>query len=882
MFKKSLLVLSCLAAMGSAHAASSSPVQKNVDALATNLEMSFDIVTNDALEEGIDCANLKADYGACNLVNIKLTNRGETKDLKDWSIYFHSIRPVLAVNNSAFTITHVTGDLHKLEPTKEFKGFLHNKTHTIPIVSESWQTTYSDFMPRSFITARDAVAKNIASTDTEDTQLFVQGLDKKNSVFSKNDNNVAATAESRYENNSDIFNEDISSAILPTPKHVDVTGNQISIKHGLALDSLSFSSDTYKAILDQVNTLGIQNHSDGLPVDVVFKDNKTNQHKDDYHLIVTDKGIEITAHSEAGAFYAMQSLFNLYNPNNPDTLPEIEVVDSPRFEYRGFMVDVGRNFHSKESIKKTIDQMSAFKMNKLHLHLSEDEGWRLEIPGLPELTDVGSQRCFDLDERECLLPQLGSGANSDNFGSGYFTKEDYVEILKYAKARKVDVIPELDMPAHSRAAVVSMEARYHKYIEQGKQEKAEEYRLLDPQDTSNVTTVQFYDRKSFINPCLQSSKRFVTKVISEVQRMHNEAGMPLTTWHFGGDEAKNIKLGNGFQDINDQPVSGKGRIDLTKQHKPYEESPVCNAMIESGEIESEDALLSYFAEEVSKILDKQGITTFQAWQDGLKYSEGSKDFATENTRVNLWDTIYWGAGSKANELVNDGYEVVVSNPDFIYLDMPYEVDKYERGYYWATRATDTRKILGFSPENLPQNAETAVDRNGNAYTSSGTQESESFHGMSAALWSETIRTDEQYEYMAFPRLLAVAERSWNQGNWEIDYKPDVTYSNTSGKTDLNELNQEWNRFSNILGQRELAKVELRGINYRVPVPGAKIVDGILSMNTPFKGSVMEYSFDGKNWQRYTDKQKPRVKETVYLRSLSPSGDRSSRVISISG
>lgn len=249
------------------------------------------------------------------------------------------------------------------------------------------------------------------------------------------------------------------------------------------------------------------------------------------------------------------------------------------------MVDVARNFHSKEAILSTIDQMAAYKLNKLHLHLSDDEGWRLEIPGLPELTDIGSQRCFDLDEKSCLLPQLGSGSTTDNFGSGHFSRADYVEILKYAKARSVEVIPEIDMPAHARAAVVSMEARYERLMNEGDEAAANEYRLMDPEDTSNVTTVQFYDKKSFINPCMESSTRFVDKVITEVAAMHKEAGMPLSTWHYGGDEAKNIKLGGGFQDVNaEEKVAWKGDIDQSKQDQPFAKSPQCQAMIDSGDV----------------------------------------------------------------------------------------------------------------------------------------------------------------------------------------------------------------------------------------------------------------------------------------------------------
>ncbi|MCV5949252.1 family 20 glycosylhydrolase, partial [Escherichia coli] len=87
---------------------------------------------------------------------------------------------------------------------------------------------------------------------------------------------------------------------------------------------------------------------------------------------------------------------------NADSLPQLSIQDAPRFDYRGVMVDVARNFHSKDAILATLDQMAAYKMNKLHLHLTDDEGWRLEIPGLPELTEVGSNRCFDLEEKSCL------------------------------------------------------------------------------------------------------------------------------------------------------------------------------------------------------------------------------------------------------------------------------------------------------------------------------------------------------------------------------------------------------------------------------------------------------------------------------------------------
>ncbi len=533
-------------------------------------------------------------------------------------------------------------------------------------------------------------------------------------------------------------------------------------------------------------------------------------------------------------------------------------------------------------ILRTLDQMAAYKMNKFHFHLSDDEGWRVEIPGLPELTDIGGKRCHDLSETSCLLPQLGSDSTSDNDGSGYYSKQDYLDILKYAKARGIEVIPEIDMPAHARAAVVAMEARYKRLAAEGKMDEANEYRLMDPNDTSNVTTVQFYDKRSFINPCMDSSAKFVDKVITEIQAMHKEAGMPLNTWHFGGDEAKNIKLNAGFQDINAaEQTAWTGSIDQSKQDKPYQKSPMCQKLIAEGVVSDYDRLPSYFAERVSEVVNGKGIENFQAWQDGLKYSKDSKAFETDNVRVNFWDVLYWGGGASAYEWADKGYDVIVSNPDYVYMDMPYEVDPSERGYYWATRATDTRKMFGFAPENLPQNAETSLDRDGNGFASKGTVKSKGFHGLSAQLWSETVGNDEQYEYMVFPRVLAAAERAWHKGDWENEYQVGVEYSQDSNLVNKKALHDEWQRFANVLGQRELAKLDAAGIQYRVPVPGAKIENGKLAMNVSMPGLALQYSTDaGKTWNTYDAKAQPSVTGKVEIRAVSGDGKRFSRVTSL--
>lgn len=882
MLKRNLLSVAVLASL-SGCAATQSTEQQVVNTLADNLDVQYEVLTNHGANEGLACQDLGAEWASCNKVNMTLVNQGEAVDSKDWAIYFHSIRLILDVDNEQFKITRVTGDLHKLEPTDQFDGFAAGEEVVLPLVGEYWQLFETDFMPGAFVTAPNAEPKMIASLNTEDVASFVTGLEGNNLKRTPDDNNVMATAVTRFEKNADLVAQDVSTTLLPTPMSVEVVEGNVDIAGGIALPKDAFDAEQFAALEARADVVNLDVSGD-LPVSVAVV---PTQFKGDlaksgaYDLSISKEGIAITAFDKTGAFYAVQSIFGLIDSQNVESLPLLSIQDAPRFDYRGVMVDVARNFHSKDAILATLDQMAAYKMNKLHLHLTDDEGWRLEIPGLPELTEVGANRCFDLDEKSCLLPQLGSGSTTDNFGSGFFSKADYVDILKYAKARNIEVIPEIDMPAHARAAVVSMEARYDRLMEEGKEAEANEYRLMDPQDTSNVTTVQFYNKQSFINPCMESSTRFVDKVISEVAAMHQEAGTPLTTWHFGGDEAKNIKLGAGLQDINaEDKVSWKGNIDLSKQDKPFAQSPQCQTLIANGTVSDFGHLPSHFAEEVSKIVAEKGIPNFQAWQDGLKYSEGEKAFATENTRVNFWDVLYWGGTSSVYEWSKKGYDVIVSNPDYVYMDMPYEVDAKERGYYWATRATDTRKMFGFAPENMPQNAETSVDRDGNGFTGKGEIEAKPFYGLSAQLWSETVRNDEQYEYMVFPRVLAAAERAWHRADWENDYKVGVEYSQNSNLVDKAALNQDYNRFANVLGQRELAKLEKAGIDYRLPVPGAKIESGKLAMNVQFPGVELQYSADGETWLTYDDNQRPSVEGEVYIRSISESGERASRVTTV--
>ncbi|VEB41657.1 Chitobiase precursor [Chromobacterium violaceum] len=127
-----------------------------------------------------------------------------------------------------------------------------------------------------------------------------------------------------------------------------------------------------------------------------------------YRLLIGQQGVKVEGFDAAGVFYGVQTLLGLL-PQGGGQVRWMTVEDAPRYAHRGFMADLARNFKQPATVRRLIDQMAAYKLNKLHLHLSDDEGWRLQIPGLPELTEVGARRCHDLSETQCLVPQLGSG-----------------------------------------------------------------------------------------------------------------------------------------------------------------------------------------------------------------------------------------------------------------------------------------------------------------------------------------------------------------------------------------------------------------------------------------------------------------------------------------
>jgi hexosaminidase len=255
--------------------------------------------------------------------------------------------------------------------------------------------------------------------------------------------------------------------------------------------------------------------------------------KEGYRLSVTPQQVIITANEAAGLFYGVQTLLQLF-PKEIESktivqnvswkAPAIEVMDHPRFGWRGLMFDVARHFFTKEEVKQYIDAMVRYKYNLLHLHLTDDEGWRIQIKSLPKLTDVGAWRVNKTGYFGTFSHPTPE--EPKDYG-GFYTHEDIRELVQYAKERFVNIMPEIDVPGHSLAAIAS-------YPDLSCTPEASTYRVRSGEKIMEWPRGGgFYALvDNTLCPANEKAYQFIDKVVTEVAQL-----FPFEYIHMGGDEA---------------------------------------------------------------------------------------------------------------------------------------------------------------------------------------------------------------------------------------------------------------------------------------------------------------------------------------------------------
>jgi len=382
-----------------------------------------------------------------------------------------------------------------------------------------------------------------------------------------------------------------------------------------------------------------------------------------YRLVVRPDGITIHADTPAGAFYGVQTLRQLlpaaweYEGLRPPrrnapplSMRAMDVNDAPRFAWRGAMLDVARHFLTVEEVKRFIDLMALHKLNRLHLHLADDQGWRIDIRSWPNLATHGGST------------EVGGGSG------GFYSQDQYSELIRYAAERFITVIPEIDMPGHTNAALAS-------------------YGELN---CDNIARPLYTGTEvGFSALCVEKdlTYKFIDDVVREIAAL-----TPGPYFHIGGDEVKTLTA----------------------------------------------AQYGAFVERVQGIVKSHGKQMI-GWDEIVP------------TRLDRTSIVqHWRPKTAIGEVVAKGVKVIMSIADRMYLDMKYDNDT-PIGLTWAG-IVSVKTSYDWDP----------------ATVAPGVPEA-SILGVEAPLWSETITNIRDYEFLAFPRLAAIAEIGWSRQDarsWE--------------------------------------------------------------------------------------------------------------------
>ena len=749
-----------------------------------------------------------------------IKNTGKETLTGNWTIYYTqiSVPPPLVQEDSPIMIKQISASYNQLIPTKHFQPLAPGETLTFTYRQKGSIIRETGAPQGAYIVMTD---KNGKEQKPQDIPLEALPFNQEYQYKRPGKNYPYADGTYMYKQNA-YFNKNTElelTDIFPSVKQLEKKTGESNftpdvnlrwepefkneatlLKNDLSADFNCTFSDTGKTIIELTQ----------------LTDRNKDYPDEYYEITVQDNRFILSSHSAHGLFNACQTLLNMLGNASqlPVTFSNIQIADYPDTDYRGLMLDVARNFTKKGNILKLIDYLASYKISVLHLHLTDDEAWRIEIPGLEELTEVASRRGHTTDESECLFPAYAWGCDATDttsLANGYYTRNDFIDILQYAQKRHIKIIPEVDIPGHSRAAIKAMNARYKKYIDIDKT-KAEEFLLTDFSDTSRYISAQHYT-DNVVNVAMPSTYRFVEKVIDEFDKIYQDAGLKLTVLHIGGDEvARGAWTG----------------------------STICHDLMQEKGMTEIRELKDYFLEQVISMLSKRNIQS-AGWEEvAMKPdNKANEHFKNDNILSYCWNTVpEWKGDEVPYILANAGYPVILCNVTNLYMDMAYCNHQQENGLSWGGyvneyNSFDMLPYDIYSSVKQTLKGEPVNPRTVSMHKTPLRKEARAqIKGIQGQVWGETIRSFEQVEYYLFPKMFGLIERAWN-------IQP--TWSQQKGEQAYETAKQKYNAQ---IVYHELPRLAKRGVNFRIAAPGIVLQDGLLYANTTIPNAIIRYTTDG--------------------------------------
>ena len=751
-------------------------------------------------------------------VNFTINNTSSIDLNSPWSLHWNQQSSIIDEQSVPENViyNYVAGQYYNILTFGKDYILAKDSSFSIDLSQRGIVRRQSDLPVGGFIVSND----DILDVEFDYVWKNAKGIEKLNAPTSVDRYN-------EYISNSLLDKSDLDY-IIPTPSNFIINDGEVEIlnNYSIVIDqNFNLSEQLINSVFDGIVNIDFDNTNEVISRITVDLDESINA--ESYQLSISDGGISISSADRAGALYALQSLKQIFLISKLENTPLkfIEINDSPKFSYRGMLLDISRNFYGPDKIKQIIDYLSFFKINYLDFRLTDDEGWRLEIPGLEELVEVGSKRAYTKDEFENLIPMYGSGPDTNSTGSGYLSRSDYVDILKYASERNISVIPQISVPSHMRSAIVSMNARYQKYMEMGNQVEAEKYLLIDPDDKSEYYSAQGFT-DNIMNICRESSFTFYEKVIDEIYLMYKDAGIEMAKFGVAADELP---------------------------YGAWQKSPMCDKFMSENSISGDyNALYELMQRRIYNKISSYGAT-MTGWDDILlKLTEKNQSetqikdfFKNDDILLFVWKND-WGEGRQdmIYKYANLGYKTIMSNSSAFYFDMVDDKDLDNIGLSWSGYANYKdmwtvdvfdvfNDLYGVEKNNISREyIENSVKLD--------EDKKDNIIGVQSQIWSETIRNEGILDYMFMPNIIVFSQKAWSHENSWMDI------SNNDSKR--KKIENEWNKFANNIGQRVLPMVDniFGGLAYDLPKPGGIIANDTLYANTVFPGLNIKYTLDGSN------------------------------------
>ena len=749
-------------------------------------------------------------------VNFTINNTSSIDLNSPWSLHWNQQSSIIDEQSVPENVIYdyVAGQSYNILTFGKDYILAKDSSFSIDLSQRGIVRRQSDLPVGGFIVSND----DILDVEFDYVWKNAKGIEKLNAPTSVDRYN-------EYMSNSLLDKSDLEY-IIPTPSNFIINDGEVEMlnNYSIVIDqNFNLSEQLINSVFEGIVSINFDDTNEVISRITIDLDESINA--ESYQLSVSDGGISISSADSAGALYALQSLKQIFLISKLEDTPLkfIEVNDSPKFSYRGMLLDISRNFYGPEKIKQIIDYLSFFKINYLDFRLTDDEGWRLEIPGLEELVEVGSKRAYTKDEFENLIPMYGSGPDTNSSGSGYLSRSDYVDILKYASERNISVIPQISVPSHMRSAIVSMNARYQKYMEMGNQVEAEKYLLIDPDDKSEYYSAQGFT-DNIMNICRESSFAFYEKVIDEIYLMYKDAGIEMAKFGVAADELP---------------------------YGAWQKSPMCDKFMNENSISGDyNALYELMQRRIYNKISSYGAT-MTGWDDILlKLTEKNQSetqikdfFEDDDILLFVWKND-WGQGRQdmIYKYANLGYKSIMSNSSAFYFDMVDDKDLDNIGLSWSGYANYKdmwtvdvydvfNDLYGVEKNNISKNY---IDNS----VKLDQDKRDNIIGVQSQIWSETIRNDGILDYMFMPNIIVFSQKAWSHDNSWMDV------SNNDIKRE--KIDSEWNKFANNVGQRVLPMVDniFGGLSYDLPKPGGKVINDTLYANTVFPGLNIKYTLDG--------------------------------------